>query len=656
MSSARLSPRRTRVRPRAGHRFLLFALPAALAFLLAAPAFRFTFLFDDFDFLIRAQSFHLTQLLPNTGSMFYRPLSREVYFGLLYAVGGGRPLMGHLWNAAFLALSVALMVGMGVRLAGARVGFLSGLLFAALGTWPLLIGWVSGCQDLMAASFFLGALHLALSRRPMAAFVCAGAAILSKETSIFLMPVLAVLPWIRGDRTSLRWSIPMYGGLVLAWCAIHPLTRSFLVRGPNTGRGGYVGWDNLGAAQNAAGMARALLNLPPANAVTSWSPERAGLLLAALAILALAYRRIRTVEFDARLGHPRHVLLLGILITVLAGVPTVLFVKHWSPYYAGIPAIGMSILAAYGLARVAPSLALGVVALYLTLGVWSRGADDGGTCRPLEQSWSRLSSDLDHVRSGMWRLHVGFPDSTRMFVSVHLPLTRAIHSHLLRYQAPRIWYREPALEVLPAGRFDSRLRPAVVLWVDPACDVFEIELPSLRARSSGPKPDHSDYQRARRLLALGLARAGNVDEAIHVLAGMDESDEATWAFDRRLAAVLCLTQGRISEAGGLLRGVPAMNRAEALCALTGVLRATGATGESGEAAFGAFGLARTDVEAWRFLMNFFMGQQEYEPALRMASQLLRISPNDRGARAVVEWIRGFPKWDAVTIAPTDACP
>ena len=112
-------------------------------------------------------------------------------------------------------------------------------------------------------------------------------------------------------------------------------------------------------------------------------------------------------------------------------------------------------------------------------------------------------------------------------------------------------------------------------------------------------------------------------------------------------------QGRLSEAGGLLRGVPAMNRGEALCALTGILRATGATGESGEAAFGAFGLARTDVEAWRFLMNFFMGQREYEPALRMASQLLRVSPSDRGARAVVRWIRGFPKWDAVTIAPTD---
>jgi hypothetical protein len=255
----------------------------------------------------------------------------------------------------------------------------------------------------------------------------------------------------------------------------------------------------------------------------------------------------------------------------------------------------------------------------------------------------------------MSRLNARLPDSTRMFVSVHLPLSRAIHSHLLRYQAPRIWYRERALEVLPAGRFDS-IRRAVVLWVSPSCDVFQIELPSLRPRSSGREPEYSDYQRARRLLALGLARTGNVDGAIHVLAGMKESDGATWAFDRRLAAVLCLTQGRVKEAGGLLRGIPTMNREEALCALTGVLPATGSTGESGDAAFGVFGIARNDAEARRFLMNFFAGQREYEPALRMASQLLRISPNDREARAVVRWIRGFPKWDAVTIAPNGLSP
>ena len=57
--------------------------PAVLALILVLPTFSFTYLFDDYDFLGRAQSFQLSQLTPDPGTLFYRPLSREIYFRVL---------------------------------------------------------------------------------------------------------------------------------------------------------------------------------------------------------------------------------------------------------------------------------------------------------------------------------------------------------------------------------------------------------------------------------------------------------------------------------------------------------------------------------------------------------------------------------------------
>src|SRR5437899_11011163 len=75
-------------------RALRILLPAVLAVVLAFPTFSFTYLYDDYDFLGRSQSFRLSQLLPDPHTLFYRPLSREAYFGLLYLLNPDQPLWG----------------------------------------------------------------------------------------------------------------------------------------------------------------------------------------------------------------------------------------------------------------------------------------------------------------------------------------------------------------------------------------------------------------------------------------------------------------------------------------------------------------------------------------------------------------------------------
>jgi hypothetical protein len=80
-------------------------LPAALAAVLAYPTLQLRYLFDDYDFLGRGQVFALHQLLPDPQAPFWRPLSREAYFGFLYAVAPTSPVVAHVINALLLALA-----------------------------------------------------------------------------------------------------------------------------------------------------------------------------------------------------------------------------------------------------------------------------------------------------------------------------------------------------------------------------------------------------------------------------------------------------------------------------------------------------------------------------------------------------------------------
>src|SRR5262249_10031260 len=137
--------------------WLFLALPCLTLIILALPNFHFPFIGDDFDFLYRALRFRLSDLLPNAQSLYYRPLSREVYFGILTLLGQS-PVLGHLLNAAALFGAVILLFLIVKTLAGERAAFFSTLLFSGMGALPTLVGWVCGIQDILAIVFVLGAI------------------------------------------------------------------------------------------------------------------------------------------------------------------------------------------------------------------------------------------------------------------------------------------------------------------------------------------------------------------------------------------------------------------------------------------------------------------------------------------------------------------
>jgi hypothetical protein len=340
---------------------------------------------------------------------------------------------------------------------------------------------------------------------------------------------------------------------------------------------------------------------------------------------------------------------MGALMAVVPALATALGVKHWAPYYACIPALGMSLVAALALARLDARLAGALIVLFLVSGLLCRECDDGGRFGQCERTWGALSSDLAAVERGMKSLRPTLPAGERVYVSIHLPIERRIHSNLLHYQAPRVWYGRPDIEVLPAGRFDPGARPSVILWISPSCEVSEIDFPSLRVRS-GRRPVYEDYQRALRLVALGVFRAGDVEKAAGMILGMSEPDSQTRSFDRRLAAAFYLTAGERREAANALRGLPPVGRLDALNSLVALLGPVGSRENLGPAALQAYGIPADDPEIWRCLMHAFLSAREIEPAWRMARQVRALLPDDVEAGRLLEWIARIPRAEAVTVS------
>jgi hypothetical protein len=623
-------------------------LPPLLASVLAIPCLRFTFLYDDYDFLLRARSFGPAQLVPDPTLPFYRPLSREVYFAFLGLFGRTNPFWGHLGNMVCVAASAALLADLTRRLAGARAGLIAGLLYASLSSFPFLVGWVSCSQDVFAGLFSLIALRLELGRRSWPAALACGAAILSKETAILLVPIVAALPWLlRRDLSGLRGNLFRYGAVALIWAAVHPKMRGLIQGGVVTGEGGYLGVDNPKIGENLLGLVAGLLNLPLGGPSTPWPSWLTPALIAGLALIGLGYGVLPKRPSNEELPFPRErITAVGIALLVLPGIPTVVFVKHWATYFAFIPAMGTSILFSLALATRDRKAIVGTMAVFLTLGVWARGVDTGRRFSLYEANFRSVSNHLVHIADGLKMLHPAFAESTRLYVTLQTR-DRRLEGNLLRLHAPRVWYDDPSIRAEPLEGFDPRRVPSALFWIDGRADVFELEYPSLQPRSNGQIIQNADYQKAIRSVALGLARAGYVDDAARAILTMRATSAIQVSFDRRFVATLYLEAGRAEDAARVVAGLPPMDRTEALYALSAALGAWDPSEAFDRAAFVAFGVSPDDTEAWRYLMKWYVSTDQYDAAHRMALHLRSLMPSDEEAGAMIQAMRDKPDWEPV---------
>jgi hypothetical protein len=621
--------------------------------ILSLPAFSFTYLTDDYDFLARAQRFTPAQLLPEPGPLFYRPLSREVYFAALYALGPLGPFVGHCLNAALLASIILLSYRIVVRFASPLAASSCALAIACFSQWPLLVGWLSGIQDLLSIALVLMSMELALKGRLLPSALWFGGALLGKESALLALPAIATIPWLlrreAGWVTGLRRTLP-YVAVTALWAAAHPGIQSLIHRRGVTGPGGYIGFDNERRWQFLSSMFGSVFNVHVPSGRMHISPELVVTILAAIAVLLVLVRPMRSLwgaDDPNRDGvHAGRVaaILVGSALAIPTGVLPALFIKHWAPYYAVFPAVGTFIALGPLAARLSRrSLTVGFI-LYLIVGLSGRISDFGRPRLPTEASYAVLSSRLEVVEKRLRSVLSDPEPGSTLLVSIHAPRKWEIATHLLEYQAPRIWYRDPTLLALDPAEWSARGAPEHLVWVSNGLEVGSVREHAPRA--SGPD---SDRDRAIRTYALGRAASGDAFNACRLLLTIDSGDPRARDLDRRLAVIVLLFNGRRELGERALSQLPPVSTEEGVQALRAVLplRWPGAEGDS--IAFRVFGVDYADSDSIRRIMHLLIDDELPLAALRLAERLQTLLPNDREAIEIAGWLRSIPDWERVTI-------
>ena len=195
-----------------------FVLPLLYGAVVFAPMLGNGFMRDDYTWIASAiDSARDPALLFGPPHKDFRPLA-GLLFRLNLALSGLEPIGYYGVNLLLHLANVTLVMILALRLTGGSraVALLAGAFFAgAYGSYGDAVTWISGRTGLLADLFVLSALvawHSFLEGRRgrdyALALGCCALALLSKETAVVLVPLLALLEWARGvpARAPLRWS------------------------------------------------------------------------------------------------------------------------------------------------------------------------------------------------------------------------------------------------------------------------------------------------------------------------------------------------------------------------------------------------------------------------------------------------------------------
>lgn len=625
-------------------RLLPFALCALIAALLSLPGLRFAYVFDDYDFLARGQQFQWAHFLPDSNDIFYRPISRELYFGFLESVSPGDPLVGHAINIGLVVATVLLTGVLVTGLAGLRAGVIASLLLGAFGQWPVLVAWVCGSQDLLAIVFLLLALNSELRGARWEAITLFALAILSKETAVVAAPALIAVAWLRtGARKPAITLASQLGALLFLWLLIHPGVGSLLARGGASGKGSYIGIDNPERWSALLESVPALLNLSITSHPGPWPREFAGILLLSLlpfiCILWLM-RRLSTDAVPFSDGpapiSANQCLLLGSLISIPTILLTCLLVKHWAPYYACFPAVGMAVAVAPRLARIRPLVLSVVLTLFLIGGVWSRSVELGSGM-PTEKGLATAGMALAKVERNFKAVAPALPEGSVVYVTTMATGTQSVYIHIHRFQALRVWYRDPTLQTLRPERHVISSRPEYLFWIDPKLSVFQVDTQTLAVRSAGAPVEPFRYRAVLRSYAIGLAGSGQLQRAVDVLLGIDPPTSWHHVTSYRIAAMLVYAYGFEADANQMLLDAPMVPRAAALRSIRNLLTVPMSPSRPLERhALRAFGLSWDDADAVKAVMWDLDALGYHNVSSRLAERVLMLQPGDPIAFRILE--------------------
>jgi hypothetical protein len=615
----------------------MWAAAPITAVVLCLPCFRFPNEWDDFDFLTRAQTLSWNKFLPDPRVIFYRPLSREGYFGILWAAfGPDNAPWGHMVNAMLLALAVVLLASIATRLAGAKVGFLAGALFAALGALPVLVGTINCIQDLLAIVFILLALRCHLDGKPVLGVLAMAAALLSKETSAALVPAMLGVEWVIGsDRRRITRVGVWYGVLMVAWVAIHPGLHALAARNFSSAGVGYVGLDNPNRFTSMGRTLLSLVNAPVLGPVLFWNSVYTGpCIIASVALLVAVLVSGRERAFVASRLPERRVVILAIGMSALPIVAASLLVRNWAPYYSCIPALGSSILLAIALSRLPVLLHAAALLGFLLLGVHFRQMNLDPSI--ITESAARTTAvALDRVKTQFRALEPTMPRGTHALVSVGAMGPAGVSTHIHRLQALRVWYDDPELRTYRPSKRVPTQYPELLFRITPDLSVLEIDPDRGGFRSAGSAPQVWEIRAAIRGYAKAVAVQGDAPRAAAMLLGIPGRTEADRGFDSRLAAALLFVGGHEEEGQRILDTLRPISHTDALdqVALTAMELAW--EGKDYGALTRPFGISADDIGATRYVMSRAVEFGYGQVALSMAHRIQRTAKGDPESAEVI---------------------
>ncbi|HKO21166.1 MAG TPA: hypothetical protein VJX91_00800, partial [Candidatus Eisenbacteria bacterium] len=580
------------------------------------------------------------------GAAFYRPLTQGLYYLPLAWAGDSGALASHIANLAMLAMSAWLLATVIARHAGARAGLLGGILFAGIAPAASLVGWASGSQDLAAILFFLIALDLHDRGQTAWAVIAMLLALLSKEAIGAALPVLVLWDFLLGRKPA-RILVPLvaFGAVAIAWAALHPGIRLLVTGHLGEQPKSYVGFQN----QTMVFLEwrrywRALFNAPATGLATPWPVDR--IVYSAIAWIVGVLGLVLT----HRAGHgsagaltPRRAILIGALLTIPALLLPSLVVRRWAAYFVCIPALGTSIALGVVLARSETAVAAFALAVYLTLGLWSRGVHDPSGSLLTEQSFIDGDRATRDVERRLREFYPTLPHGTQILVSVAASGMAGIHGTLVDGQAARIWYNDSTIQVRDPEQRMAGAPHEILLRITENRDLVQIDpdLPSVR--SSGAEPDMAAIRVVIGTYARGVAATGDPDRAVRMLLRLARTEpyRLVGSHDLRLAAMVLFARGDSLGAQQILWSTPALPRGIAIDAIARILLQPSRSPALDAQAYRVFGISPRDPDALRYWMAVFYGSEYFAQAKEMARRLQEVSPGDKESAEVLEKLRTF---------------
>lgn len=454
------------------HRLLAFGLLLAGLAVLYRDALTAGFLNDDFLFLEAAKAGAFARGVQHGAlANYFRPVSRELWFGLGTLLAGDSALAFHLALFGVFALALVLLFDLLTVFTSEHAALAGVVAFALLPLQRVNLMWVSCSQDLLALAGVLAAIACFRRGRDRLAWLAYLVAALSKQSALPLPALLALWAvWVDGaaPRAAVRRVAPFVLP-ALAWAAGETVLRTHSKAAAVL----HFGLADFAAAY--AHAAQSLLGLEsPGELPRAFGAARPSwLALVLLAPLALAWPAAAPAAAPraSRPASPRGAAFALAWIAAFT-LPTWPVAHYWSAYFYTSAAVGAAILFAIAAGRLGR---IGFVAALMGA-LWLHAAASAVPAFAVaEEPWTwtshltpayfaRGAALARQLRAALTRGCPSPAHGTRFFFATLPP-----HAgfQMGNGAAIRHAYRDPSLESWFYSQFDERTaadRPCVFLF------------------------------------------------------------------------------------------------------------------------------------------------------------------------------------------------